>query len=166
MPCTIPLPCTEGGEPMKKCVCIPVVLFAALGLLFAPAAFAAEEAPGGPGPAAGTQYKRMYDPKTVETISGEVMKVNRIPHRRGRGESVHLILKTDKEEIAVHLGPSWVLDKQDVKIGQNDKVEVKGSRVTFKGKPALIAAEVKKGDALLKLRDESGVPAWSRKKAQ
>jgi hypothetical protein len=29
------------------------------------------------------------------------------------------------------------------------------------GKPALIAAEVKKGDALLRLRDESGIPAWA-----
>jgi hypothetical protein len=114
---------------MKKSVCIPVVLLAALGLLFAPAAFAAEEAPGGPGPAAaGTHYKRMYDPKTVETISGEVVKVNRIAHRRGRGSV--LILKTDKRERPPEA--SWHLDKQDVKIGQNDKVEVKGSRVTFK----------------------------------
>ncbi len=77
---------------------------------------------------------------------------------------MHLTLKTEKEEIAVSLGPSWYLDKQDVKIAQNDKIEVKGSRVTFKGKPALIAAEVKKGTALLKLRDENGVPLWGGKK--
>lgn len=152
---------------MKIAVRIPVVLLAALGLLFAPAAFAAGEAPGGPGAAAGPHYKRMYDPKTVETISGEVAKVNRIPHRRGRSDSVLLILKTDKEEIPVHLGPSRYLDQQDVKIGQNDKIEVTGSRVTIKtGKPVILAAEVKKDTALLKLRDESGVPAWSRQKAQ
>ncbi|NJD61542.1 MAG: hypothetical protein FIA93_02335 [Deltaproteobacteria bacterium] len=151
---------------MKKAVRIPVVLLAALGLLFAvaaTAALAAEEAPGGPGPAAGKQYKQMYDPKTVETVSGEVVQVNRIPHRRGRGTGVHLILKTDKEEIPVHLGPSWYLDKLEVKIDRNDKVEVKGSRVTFKGKPVLIAAEVKKGGALLTLRDENGVAAWRRR---
>jgi hypothetical protein len=40
-------------------------------------------------------------------------------------------------------------------------VEVKGSRVTFEGKPAIIAAEVKKGDEVLKLRDENGFPMWS-----
>jgi hypothetical protein len=108
----------------------------------------------------------MYDTKTVETVAGEVVKVEQIPYRRGKSFGVHLMLKTDKEEIPVNLGPSWYLDKQDVKIGQNDKIEVKGSRVTFKGKPALIAAEVKKGTALLKLRDENGVPAWSRRKAQ
>jgi hypothetical protein len=148
---------------MKRSVCIPVALLAALGILFAPAAFAAEEAPGGPGSAAEKKYPRMYDPKTVETVSGEVIKVEKIPHRRGRGDGIHLILKTDKEEIPVRLGPSRYLDKQDVKIGQNDKIEVKGSRLTFRGKTALIAAEVKKGDALLKLRDESGVPAWRRR---
>ncbi len=38
---------------------------------------------------------------------------------------------------------------------------LKGSRVTVAGKPALIAAEVTKGDALLKLRDDSGIPAWA-----
>jgi hypothetical protein len=108
----------------------------------------------------------MYDPKTVETVSGEVIKVEKIPHRRGTSNGVHLIVKTDKEELPVHLGPSWYLDQQAVKVGQNDKVEVKGSRVTFQGKPVFLAAEVKKGDALLKLRDENGLPAWSRKKAQ
>jgi hypothetical protein len=96
-----------------------------------------------------------------------VVKVNKIPHRRGPGYGVHLVLKTDKGEIPVHLGPSFYLDKQDVKIEEKDKVEVKGSRVTFKGgKQALLAAEVKKDGALLKLRDEDGVPAWSRRKAR
>lgn len=42
-----------------------------------------------------------------------------------------------------------------------DVIEVKGSRVTVAGKQVVIAAEVKKGDALLKLRDDSGVPVWS-----
>jgi hypothetical protein len=38
---------------------------------------------------------------------------------------------------------------------------VRGSRITFEGKPAIIAAQVKKGDRSLTLRDDSGVPAWS-----
>ena len=148
---------------MKNAYRIPVVLLSVLSLLFALAAYAAEETPAGPRPRA--HYKRMYDPKTVETVRGEVVQVKTIPHRRGTGSGVHLILKTAKEEIPVHLGPSFYLDKQDIKIAQKDKIEVKGSRITTKGgKPVLLAAEVKKGDSLLKLRDENGVPAWSRKK--
>jgi len=70
-------------------------------------------------------------------------------------------VKTDKDTVSVHLGPSWYLENQDVKIDPKDKVEVKDSRITFGGKPAIIAAEVKKGDEVLKLRDDNGFPVWS-----
>jgi hypothetical protein len=148
---------------MKKACRIPAALLAAFCFLFALGAYAAEEAPAGPGP--DHRFKRMYDPGTVETVVGEVTMVNKISHSRGPGYGVHLVLKTDKEEIPVRLGPSRFLDRQEVKIGQNDRIQIKGSRVTFQGgKQAIIAAEVKKGDAFLKLRDENGVPAWSRRK--
>ena len=42
-----------------------------------------------------------------------------------------------------------------------DRVSIKGSRVTFDGKPAIIAADVKKGDNVLKLRDANGRPVWA-----
>ncbi len=109
-----------------------------------------------------TPYGRMYDPKTVETISGVVEKVEKITPMRGMSYGVHILLKTDKDMVDVHLGPSWYIEKQSVKIKKGDMVEIKGSRITFRGKPAVIAAEVKKGDEVLMLRDENGVPAWSR----
>ncbi len=59
------------------------------------------------------------------------------------------------------MGPGWFIENQDIKIEPKDKVEVKGSRITFEGTPAIIAAEVKKGDDILILRDENGFPAWS-----
>lgn len=114
---------------------------------------------GGWGP--GSQYNRMYDPKAVETITGEVTAVDRITPVKGMSGGVHMNVKTDKETISVQLGPSWYLENQDVKIVAKDKVEVKGARTTFAGKPAIIAAEVKKGDEVLKLRDDSGFPVWS-----
>ena len=113
---------------------------------------------GGWGP--GSQYNRMYDPKSVETISGEVTSVDRITPAKGMTGGVHMNVKTDKETVSVHLGPSWYLENQDVKIAAKDKVEVKGSRITFGGKPAIIAAEVKKGEEVLKLRDDAGFPVW------
>jgi hypothetical protein len=113
---------------------------------------------GGWGP--GSQYNKMYDPKAVETISGEVTKVDRITPAKGMSGGIHMLVKTDKETVSVHLGPSWYIENQDVKIEPKDKVEVKGSRVTFGGKPALIASEVRKGNEVLTLRDEAGFPAW------
>jgi hypothetical protein len=114
---------------------------------------------GGWGP--GTSYGRMYDTKTVETVSGEVMKVDRITPMRGMSSGVHLVVRTDKGEVSVHLGPQWYLENQDIRIEPKDMVEIKGSRVTIQGQPALIAAEVKKGDQVLKLRDEAGIPMWA-----
>jgi hypothetical protein len=114
---------------------------------------------GGWGP--GTPYNKMYNPKTVETVSGEVVSVSQITPNKGMGAGVHMVVKTDNEIISVHLGPSWYLENQDVKIEPKNKVEVKGSKITFQGKPAIIAMEVKKGDEVLKLRDDAGFPVWA-----
>jgi hypothetical protein len=116
---------------------------------------------GSGGWGAGTPYSKMYDPKSVETVSGEVQKVEAITPRKGMSYGVHMSVKTDKETVSVHLGPAWYIENQDIKLEPKDKVEVRGSKITFDGKPALIAAEVKKGDQVLKLRDDSGVPVWS-----
>jgi hypothetical protein len=38
---------------------------------------------------------------------------------------------------------------------------VKGSRITFEGKPVILAVTVTKGGATMTLRDDAGRPAWS-----
>jgi hypothetical protein len=111
----------------------------------------------GKGP--GTGVGRMYNPQTVETLSGEVTSVDTVA--TGPYQGVHLKVKTDKETLPVHLGPRSYLDKQDMKFSEGDKVEVTGSRVTMDGKPAIIAKEVKKDDQSLELRDDRGVPKWA-----
>jgi hypothetical protein len=115
---------------------------------------------GGWGP--GSPYGRLYNPKTVETVSGEITSVEKITPGRGMSRGVHITLKTDKAELLpVHLGPEWYIDRQTVVLKQGDKVQIRGSRITFQDKPALIAAEVTKGDETLVLRDANGVPAWA-----
>jgi hypothetical protein len=109
----------------------------------------------------GGAYGRMYDTKTVGTISGVVEKVDMIMPMRGMSYGVHLLVKTEKGVFDVHLGPGWYIENQDVKIMPGDKVEVTGSKVTFGNRPAIIAAEVRKGDELLRLRDPNGVPVWA-----
>ena len=146
---------------MRKVIAVSTVLVFLL-FPFGPGALAQGmkwRGSGGWGP--GSAYGRMYDPKTVETVTGEVVKVDRITPMRGMSGGVHLVVKTDKGDVSVHLGPQWYLENQDVKIEPKDKVEIKGSRVTLQGKPTLIAAEVKKGDEVLKLRDDAGVPMWA-----
>lgn len=116
---------------------------------------------GSGGWGAGTSYGRMYNPQNIKTFSGEVVSVDKITPMKGMSYGVHLSILTDKETISVHLGPGWFIEQQDVKIEPGDKIEVKGSRITFEGEATLIAAELKKGDAVLMLRDASGFPVWS-----
>ena len=140
---------------------IATLLTALLMVTCATTVFAAPAGHGSGGWGMGSAYQRMYNPATVDTVSGEVISVNKMTPSKGMGTGIHLQLKTDKETISVHLGPSWYIDRLDARIEKGDAIEVKGSRVTVGGKPAIIAAEVKKGDALLKLRDDSGIPAWA-----
>jgi len=115
----------------------------------------------GRGWGAGDPYNRMYNPTTVETLSGEVVKVDKFIPGKRMSYGVHFTLKTEKETVPVHLGPSWYMEKQAVTVAAGDKVEVTGSRITYQGQPAIIAAEVKKGGQVLKLRNAAGVPAWA-----
>ncbi len=116
---------------------------------------------GGGGWGPGGQYGRLYDPKTAETISGEVVSVTEMTPAKGMGRGVHLVLRTDKETISVHLGPAWYIERQDTKIAAGDEMEVKGSRITYQGKPAIIAGEIHKGGEVLMLRDANGIPMWT-----
>jgi len=109
----------------------------------------------------GDGYGRMYNKNTVDTVKGTVVKLEKIYPMRGMRYGIHLILKTEKETISVHLGPGWYIENQDIKILKGDKIEVKGSRITYNNKTAIIAAEVKKSDSVLKLRDENGFPMWA-----
>ncbi len=113
------------------------------------------------GPAAGG---KMYDTKTVETIRGEVVHIDEMQGggrgRKKAGAGIHLTLKSDSGEIAVHLAPRWYLSQQEMKIAAGDQIEVRGSRILYGEKPAIIAAEVKKGGQSLMLRDDNGLPVW------
>ncbi len=144
---------------MKKAGLLLAVL-GIMGLLWAGGANAQPRRGwGGWGP--GERYGRLYNTATVETLSGEVTRVDRFMPGRGMGYGVHLNLKTATETIDVHLGPSWYVEQQGLVFAPGDKVEVTGSRITYQGKPAVIAREVKKGDKVLQLRDAQGVPAWA-----
>jgi len=131
-----------------------VVLFGASVVLAAP-----WKGSGGWG--MGSQYQRNFNPSTVETVSGTVASVEQTTPMKGMNHGIHIMLKTEKETVEVHLGPSWYIERLDTKIEKNDKVEVKGSRVTMAGKPVIIAQELKKGDNTLILRDSAGIPAWA-----
>ena len=46
----------------------------------------------------------------------------------------------DEEQVCEKLIADCVIENQDIKIKPKDKIEITGSRITFEGKPAIIAA--------------------------
>jgi hypothetical protein len=109
----------------------------------------------------GTPYQGVYNPANLETIVGEVISIEKTVPMPRMNEGLALVVKTEKETVNVHLGPTWFLERLDAKIVKGDKVEIKGARTTLAGKPIILAAEVKKGDNVLVLRDATGVPVWA-----
>jgi len=115
-------------------------------------------------PGAGREdpYKKIFDSKTIETISGQVIKVDQIP-QPGSGMETRLTVFTDKKEVLpVYLGPAFYIEASDQAkhfiIG--DKVTVTGSRVTVGNEPFMIATTVNRGNEVLRLRDKDGTPEW------
>jgi hypothetical protein len=140
---------------------IRVLSIALLGLLFLAVTVSAEpDSPAAAGPG------RRYDPNTVQTISGDVLRIDHVPSPRRTGTAVHLALRVSADEtLDVRLGPAWYVDAQKMRIKEKDHVEVKGSRVTIGGAPVVIAAVVNKNDKTMVLRNDAGVPNWAGQKA-
>jgi hypothetical protein len=116
------------------------------------------------------QQTPMYDTKTETTLKGTVEEVKTTTGTmRGRGrmgmpgmdmEGTHVMLKTGSETIEVHLGPSSFMKEKSIEIAKGDAVEVVGSRVKVGESDALIAREIRKGEASWTLRDADGRPLW------
>jgi hypothetical protein len=106
-------------------------------------------------------YNRMYNVNTVETIKGIVITVDKIAPMKGMSPGIHLLVKTAKETLSVHLGPQWYMEKQSVQIKVNENIKIQGSRIAMDGKPVIIADKITIGNKEIKLRDINGIPLWS-----
>jgi hypothetical protein len=114
------------------------------------------------GPGREDPYKKLFDPKTIKTISGQVMKVDQTP-QPGFGMEMRLIVFIGKKDILpVYLGPGLYVvgPGQAKRFKLGDKVTVSGSQVIVGGEPFMIATTVKRGNEVLRLRDKDGTPEW------
>lgn len=105
----------------------------------------------------------IYDTKTEMTISGVVQEVKEVPGP-GRSNGLHLVLKGDAASYEVHVGPRWYLSQKKYTFAKGEQIEVTGSKVTCQGSDVVVARQVKKDGNAWMLRDEKGIPLWSRRK--
>lgn len=109
----------------------------------------------------GSRYYKSYNFLNTETLDGEIISLDSLSSRRDF-EGTHLLVKTNKEIIEVHLAPSWFLAEQDFDLTPQDKITIVGSRINLNGQEAIVAREIKKGERALVLRDRDGFPVWRR----
>jgi hypothetical protein len=72
-----------------------------------------------------------------------------------------LVQTDDGKSTRVQVGPVWYLERQDLDIKENTRVQVTGARAEIDGQPVLMAREVQFDGQVLTLRDAQGMPAWS-----
>jgi hypothetical protein len=108
----------------------------------------------------GARYMRLFDPKTVITVDGKVTEVRHVEHEMMGMHAVEATVKTADATYAVHLGPAWFIDNQELTLAAGDEITLTGSKISLRGEPTIIAAELQRGDDTLKLREKDGTPVW------
>jgi hypothetical protein len=102
----------------------------------------------------------LFNPGTVGTVSGEVVRVEQVLSGNGADYCVHALLKTPKGQVTAILAPKRFMDERRLDIAPKDRVTVTGSRISILNKPFILATEVT-GDRTMHLREASGRPAWA-----
>jgi len=109
----------------------------------------------------GRHSARRYNPATEVRETGTIEGVRQVGGNRG-WTGTHILLKTENEDLDVHLGPTEYLAESGFTLVKGDYIEVLGSRVRVGATDALLAREVQKEGKTLVLRDASGTPKWIR----
>jgi len=102
-----------------------------------------------------------YDPAQAEVVRGQIVAIKDIESKNGKMAGVGAEIQTSSETLLIFFGPHIYVDLQNIRISEGDRVEIVGVRVLLDGRPVFLAGEVKKGDEVLRLRDDKGVPLWS-----
>ena len=95
------------------------------------------------------------------TIVGTVQEVQEFycPVTDDRG--THVLLKTERGEVLVHVAIARFLRDHKFAINPGDQLQVAGAKIRYQGKDGMIAREIIRGDEVFTLRNTAGKPVWS-----
>ena len=109
-----------------------------------------------------TPYGRLYDPAKEQIISGQVVSIETSAPMPGMAPGMQMLVQTDDgKNTRVQVGPTWYLERQDLDVKENTRVQITGARAEIEGQPVLMAREVQFDGQVLTLRDAQGMPMWS-----
>lgn len=110
----------------------------------------------------GSRIDSGYDAKTVLYVRGTVTAVSSLE----QSGPVSLILRVESGQYTVMLATPRYLKRQGFRVERGDGLTIRGSRMLDgQGRAYIVAAVVtnEKTGEQIRLRDEGGVPLWSRK---
>ena len=109
-----------------------------------------------------TPYGRLYDPAKEQAISGQVVSIETSAPMSGMALGMQMLVQTDDgKSTRVQVGPGWYMERQDLDVKENTRVQVRGAQADIDGQPVLMAREVQFDGQVLTLRDAQGMPMWS-----
>ena len=109
-----------------------------------------------------TPYGRLYDPAKEQIISGQVVSIETSAPMLGMAPGMQMLVQTDDgKNTRVQVGPTWYLERQDLDVKENTRVQITGARAEIEGQPVLMVREVQFDGQVLTLRDAQGMPMWS-----
>ena len=111
-----------------------------------------------------SEYNQHYNSKTVQTLSGKIVSVDR-NHAplKGMMAVFSAIIQPEKgEAMEIQVGPSWFTSfyRHDWNIQPGDQMIVSGSVVTLEGHTMMIVSQGQKGQHKLTVRNHQGQPVW------
>jgi len=106
------------------------------------------------------QNNYIYDQGTQQTFDGIVTDAKDYSCPVSGTVGSHITLKGDVSTMEVHLAPATFMKQYEITIHKGDRVTVVGSKITFEGKPALVAKTIVLGRDTYNFRDPKGRPLW------
>lgn len=102
-----------------------------------------------------------YDVSKEVTIKGVVEEVKDFQCPVSGGMGAHLVVKTDKGLVIVHLALSKFLSDYGFNFAKGDEVEVRGVRAKVgDDENAILARTIDRGNQTFTFRDKAGKPLW------
>ena len=102
-----------------------------------------------------------YDVADEVTIKGVVQEVKDFQCPVSGGMGAHLVVKTDKGLVTVHLALSKFLSEYGFAFAKGNEIEVTGVKAKVgDDENAILARKIERGNQTFTFRDKAGKPLW------
>lgn len=102
-----------------------------------------------------------YDSANEVTIKGVVQEVKDFQCPVSGGMGAHLVVKTDKGTVTVHLALRKFLSEYGLSFAKGDEIEVTGIKAKVgDDENAILARKIERGNQTFTFRDKNGKPLW------